>query len=216
MKFPPCILNALQKKGINRPTPIQVQGLPALLSGADLIGIAFTGSGKTLTFCLPMIMLALEDEINMPLEAFEGPIGLVLCPSRELARQTYEVVEYYIQALADGGYPQLRSSLCIGGENKRTQVENVRRRGVHCVVATPGRLNDLLNQKLITMDICKYFVLDEGDRMLDMGFDEEVHNIINRFKRQRQSVLFSATMPKKFQDFAKNTLVQPLLINVGR
>lgn len=216
MKFPACLLEALQSKGIARPTPIQVQGLPAILSGRDVIGIAFTGSGKTLTFSLPMIMCALEEEMNMPLEGGEGPLGLVLCPSRELARQTYEVVEMYLKALERGGYPTLRSVLCIGGEDKRAQVDPVQRLGVHIIVATPGRMNDLLGQGKINMDICKYIVLDEGDRMLDMGFDEEVHSIINRFKRQRQTILFSATMPQKFQDFAKSTLVDPLLINVGR
>ena len=180
MKFPKCILEALVKKNISRPTPIQVQGLPALLSGADLIGIAFTGSGKTLTFSLPMIMLALEEEMRMPLEGGEGPIGLVLCPSRELARQTYEVVDYFMQALEGGGYPKLRSTLCIGGEDKRKQVDIARNQGVHCIVATPGRLNDLLNQGILNMHLCKYFCLDEGDRMLDLGFDEEVHGIINR------------------------------------
>ena len=108
MKLPKCILEALQKKGIMRPTPIQVQGIPALLSGRDIVGIAFTGSGKTLTFTLPMVMFALEEELNMPLEGKEGPIGLILCPSRELARQTYEVLEFYIQALKEGGYPELR------------------------------------------------------------------------------------------------------------
>lgn len=116
----------------------------------------------------------------MPLSAGEGPIGLILCPSRELARQTFEVVEYYMKALTDAGYPELRATLCIGGENKRTQIQVVQNRGVHCIVATPGRLNDLLNQGQINMDICKYMVLDEGDRMLDLGFDEEVHGIINK------------------------------------
>ena len=140
MKFPKCILDSLAVKGIARPTPIQVQGIPALLSGRDIIGIAFTGSGKTLTFSLPMIMLALEEESNMPLEGGEGPLGLILCPSRELARQTFEVVDYYLQALEKGGYPQLRSSLCIGGEDKKLQTETAMRRGIHCVVATPGRL----------------------------------------------------------------------------
>jgi ATP-dependent RNA helicase DDX41 len=217
MKFPKCVLDALDKKGITRPTPIQVQGCPALLSGRDLIGIAFTGSGKTLTFSLPLIMFALEEEMNMPIEPGEGPIGLVICPSRELARQTYEVIDMFCQAISnDRNYRPLRTVLCIGGEDKRTQVETVFRHGVHCIVATPGRLNDLLNQGKINLDICKYLVLDEADRMLDMGFDEEVHNIINRFKRQRQTVLFSATMPQKFQDFAKKTLVQPLIVNVGR
>lgn len=275
MKLPQCILNALQTKGILRPTPIQVQGLPALFSGRDIIGIAFTGSGKTLTFSLPMIMCALEEEIHMPIRPGQGPIGVILCPSRELARQTYEVVDHFMQALnsytlsgesrsrsdsgggvargdqnrennsdrdssrrgsyshrdrsrdhdgshhfgrsdADFMYPELRSTLLIGGENKRAQLEVLQRRGVHSVVACTGRLNDLLAQGAMNMDICRYFVLDEADRMLDMGFDEDVRKIINRFKRPRQTVLFSATMPQKFQDFAKSTLVSPLLINVGR
>mmetsp|Transcript_24080 Transcript_24080/g.23148 ORF Transcript_24080/g.23148 Transcript_24080/m.23148 type:complete len:640 (-) Transcript_24080:281-2200(-) len=216
MKLPKCILDTLALKGIARPTPIQVQGIPALLSGRDIIGIAFTGSGKTLTFSLPMIMFALEEETNMPLEGGEGPLGLILCPSRELARQTYEVVEFYLKALEEGGYPQLRCTLCIGGEDKKMQTAVAQNQGVHCIVATPGRLNDLLNQKKLNMNICKYLVLDEGDRMLDLGFDEEVHSIINKFERQKQTILFSATMPQKFQDFAKNTLIRPLLVNVGR
>lgn len=216
MRLPPCILEAMTKAGISRPTPIQVQGLPALLAGRDMVGIAFTGSGKTLTFSMPMIMFALEEELRMPLTGGEGPIGVVLCPSRELARQTYEVVEHYVSALQAGRYPALRIALCIGGENNRTQMETYARSGLHCVVATPGRLNDHLNTNRMNMDICKYFVLDEGDHMLDMGFDEEVHGIINKFKHQRQTVLFSATMPQKFQDFAKKTLVQPLVVNVGR
>lgn len=217
MKIPECIIHALAKKGIARPTPIQVQAIPALFTGRDIIGIAFTGSGKTLTFSLPMIMFALEEEMNMPLEPGEGPIGLILCPSRELARQTYENVEYILSSLRnDPRFPEIRSTLCIGGEDKRAQIELIKSKGVHCIVATPGRLNDLLNQNKINLNICKYLVLDEGDRMLDLGFDEEVHSIINKFKRQRQTVLFSATMPQKFQDFAKHTLIKPLLVNVGR
>jgi ATP-dependent RNA helicase DDX41 len=216
MKFPDAILKALKGKNIMKPTPIQVQGLPAILSGRDIVGIAFTGSGKTLTFTLPMLMFALEEEMNMPIIENEGPIGLVLCPSRELARQTYEVVEYFIEELYRDGYPRLRAVLCIGGEDSRTQISMVRREGVHCVVATPGRLRDLLKRGSLNMDICKYLVLDEADRMLDLGFDEEVHEIINYFKHQRQNILFSATMPKKFVSFAKDTLVQPLVVNVGR
>jgi ATP-dependent RNA helicase DDX41 len=216
MKFPKCILDSLQQKGINRPTPIQVQAIPVILSGRDCIGIAFTGSGKTLTFALPMIMFALEEEMNMPLRAKDGPIGLILCPSRELARQTYEVVEFYLNELEKAGYPKLRSALCIGGESNKEAIDQAQRSGIHCIVATPGRLNDHLNKGRLNMDICKYFVLDEGDRMLDLGFDEEVHNIINKFKRQRQTILFSATMAQKFQDFAKSTLIHPVLVNVGR
>lgn len=216
MKFPQPILDALKEKNILRPTPIQVQGIPCVLSGRDIIGIAFTGSGKTLTFGLPMIMIALEEEMKLPIEPGEGPIGLILCPSRELARQTHEVIEHYCEALARGGYPRLRTVLAIGGEDKRAQYGPVQSHGVHCIVATPGRLNDLLNMKKINMNLCRYLCLDEADRMLDFGFDEEVHNIINHFKRQRQTLLFSATMPQKFQEFAKRTLVRPVLVNVGR
>ena len=220
MKIPECLLEYMEKKNIARPTPIQVQALPALFSGRDVIGIAFTGSGKTLTFSLPLIMYALEEEMNMPLQGGEGPVGLILCPSRELARQTYENLEHLLGAFGTGKtggkYPEIRSTLIIGGEDKRAQTELFYNQGVHCIVATPGRVNDLLNQGKLSMDICKYLVLDEGDRMLDMGFDEEVHAVINRFKRQSQKVIFSATMPQKFQDFAKGTLLRPLLVNVGR
>lgn len=216
MKIPGILCNALAKKGIARPTPIQVQAIPALLTGRDLIGIAFTGSGKTLTFGIPLLMFAMEEEMNMPLEQGEGPICLVLCPSRELARQTHEVIEYYSNILSEKGLPCIRTCLCIGGEDKRVQLAKLKDYGAHCIVATPGRLNDLLNQQKINLDICKYFVLDEADRMLDLGFDEEVHHIIDKMKRNRQTVLFSATMPQKFQDFAKNTLLRPILVNVGR
>jgi ATP-dependent RNA helicase DDX41 len=216
MRVPPVLLEAMEKKGMTRPTPIQVQGIPALLSGRDMVGIAFTGSGKTLAFSLPLVLFALEEETNMPLAGGEGPIGLVLCPARELARQTYEIIEYFANALCQGGHPQLRCALCIGGESNKQQLDTARSLGIHCLVATPGRLNEHLKTGRLNMDICRYFVLDEGDRMLDLGFDEEVHNIINKFKRQRQTVLFSATMPQKFQEFAKKTLVKPLIVNVGR
>ena len=101
----------------------------------------------------------------LPLFAGEGPIGLILCPSRELAKQTYEVVEYYTQALKNGGFPEIRVTLCIGGENKRTQIDTVSKKGVHCIVATPGRLKDLLQEGHFNLDLCKYLTLDEGDRM---------------------------------------------------
>jgi ATP-dependent RNA helicase DDX41 len=227
MKIPQCIIDKLSSdKGIEKPSPIQIQALPALFSGRDVIGIAFTGSGKTLTFVLPMLMLALTEEMNCPLERQEGPLGVVLAPSRELARQTLENLEFLTDCLSQSqtlnrqgvlvNYPQIRSTLIIGGEDKRVQTETFQKFGVHCIVATPGRLNDLLKKNQLNMDICKYFALDEGDRMLDMGFDEEVHSIINKFKRAKQTVLFSATMPQKFQTFAKNTLIKPILVNVGR
>ena len=216
MKFPESIVKYLEGKNIKRPTPIQMQGLPVALSGRDMIGIAFTGSGKTLTFSLPLVMAALEEEKRMPIVGGEGPVGFILGPSRELARQTYDVVTGFCEAIEKAGGPKLHSQLLIGGENARTQLEPIREHGVHCIVATPGRLRDFLGKKQITLDICRYACLDESDRLLDLGFDEEVGEIMNHFHRQRQTLLFSATFPKKFQDFARETLVRPVVVNVGR
>ena len=217
MRFPTPIINVLQKKGIRRPTPIQMQGLPVALASRDMVGIAFTGSGKTLSFSLPLVMAALEEELRMPLVAGEGPIGILLAPARELARQTYDVVDEFCKAISEAeGYPELRCQLLIGGESVRDQLSTLESKGVHCVVATPGRLRDVLKRKSMTLSNCRYICLDEADRMLDLGFDEEVGEIMNYFPHQRQTLLFSATFPKKFQDFARDTLVQPVVVNVGR
>ncbi|KAE8710950.1 DEAD-box ATP-dependent RNA helicase 35B [Hibiscus syriacus] len=135
MNFPDPMLKKLKAKGIVQPTPIQVQGLPVILSGRDMIGIAFTGSGKTLVFVLPLIMIALQEEMMMPILPGEGPFGLNVCSSRELARQTYEVVEQFLK-------------------------------GVHIVVATPGRLKDMLAKKKMNLDNCSFglnfFLLDRA------------------------------------------------------
>jgi ATP-dependent RNA helicase DDX41 len=217
MRFPKPILDVLQRKNIKRPTPIQMQGLTVALASRDMIGIAFTGSGKTLTFGLPMIVAALEEELRLPLCAGEGPIGMVLAPSRELARQTYDTVHEFCEEInKTPGYPELRSQLMIGGESVRDQLATLQSSGVHCVVATPGRLRDVLKRKNMRLDNCRYICLDEADRMLDLGFDEEVGEIMNYFPHQRQTLLFSATFPKKFQDFARETLVKPIVVNVGR
>ena len=163
MRFPAPILQALEAKGIARPTPIQVQALPVALSGRDLIGIAFTGSGKTLVFTLPMIMFALQEEMRMPLGKGEGPIGVIMAPSRELARQTFELACHFAAKLKEGGFPELRGMLAIGGEDMKKQMDPVNK-GCHFIVATPGRLNDHLTKKRINFDLCRYIVLDEGDR----------------------------------------------------
>uniref|UniRef100_A0AAX7VEI3 Probable ATP-dependent RNA helicase DDX41 n=1 Tax=Astatotilapia calliptera TaxID=8154 RepID=A0AAX7VEI3_ASTCA len=209
------ILKGLKKKGIIHPTPIQIQGIPTVLSGRDMIGIAFTGSGKTLVFTLPIIMFALEQEKRLPFFKREGPYGLIICPSRELARQTHGIIEYYCKLLEEEGAPQLRTALCIGGMSVKEQMEVVKH-GVHMMVATPGRLMDLLQKKMVGLDICRYLALDEADRMIDMGFEEDIRTIFSYFKGQRQTLLFSATMPKKIQNFAKSALVKPITINVGR
>uniref|UniRef100_A0A4W3JLY5 Probable ATP-dependent RNA helicase DDX41 n=1 Tax=Callorhinchus milii TaxID=7868 RepID=A0A4W3JLY5_CALMI len=215
MKFPAAILKGLKKKGILHPTPIQIQGIPTVLAGRDMIGIAFTGSGKTLVFTLPMIMFCLEQEKRLPFSKREGPYGLIICPSRELARQTHGIIDYYCRLLEEDGSPQLRCALCIGGMSVKEQMEVVKR-GVHMMVATPGRLMDLLQKKMVSLDICRYLSLDEADRMIDMGFEEDIRTIFSYFKGQRQTLLFSATMPKKIQNFAKSALVKPITINVGR
>nr|AFK34615.1 unknown [Medicago truncatula] len=215
MRFPDPILKMLKTKGIVQPTPIQVQGLPVILSGRDMIGIAFTGSGKTLVFVLPMIMMAMQEEIMMPIVPGEGPFGLIICPSRELARQTYEVIEEFLLPLKEAGYPELRPLLCIGGIDMRSQLEIVKK-GVHIVVPTPGRLKDMLAKKKMNLDNCRYLTLDEADRLVDLGFEDDIREVFDHFKAQRQTLLFSATMPTKIQNFARSALVKPIIVNVGR
>ncbi|KAK7047802.1 DEAD-box ATP-dependent RNA helicase 35 [Paramarasmius palmivorus] len=216
MKIPDSVLQHLKSKRITKPTPIQLQGIPAAFAGRDLIGIAFTGSGKTLAFCMPLIMLALEEEAKVPLVRGEGPVGVILCPSRELANQTYENVLTWTDALAqDGKYPRLNTLLCMGGISMNDQSHTLSK-GLHIVVATPGRLIDMLEKKRFTFNNCKYLCMDEADRMIDLGFEDDVRNIMSFFKRQRQTLLFSATMPRKIQDFAQQSLIRPVLVNVGR
>ena len=215
MRFPEPVLKKLKAKGIVQPTPIQVQGLPVILSGRDMIGIAFTGSGKTLVFVLPMIMMAMQEEIMMPIVPGEGPFGLIICPSRELARQTFEVIEQFLIPLKEAGYPELRPLLCIGGVDMRSQLDIVKK-GVHIVVATPGRLKDMLAKKKMNLDNCRYLTLDEADRLVDLGFEDDIREVFDHFKAQRQTLLFSATMPTKIQNFARSALVKPIIVNVGR
>ncbi|KAK7259035.1 hypothetical protein RIF29_24629 [Crotalaria pallida] len=190
MRFPEPILSMLKAKGIVQPTTILVQGLPVILSGRDMIGIAFTGSGKTL-----------------------GPFGLIICPSRELARQTYEVIEQFLTPLKEAGYPKLRPLLCIGGVDMRSQLEIVKK-GVHIVVDTLGRLKDMLAKKKMNLDNCRYLTLDEADRLVDLGFEDDIREVFDHFKAQRQTLLFSATMPKKIQNFARSAFVKPIIVNV--
>nr|CAH0099031.1 unnamed protein product [Daphnia galeata] len=197
MKFPKGILVGLQKKGIKQPSPIQIQGLPTVLSGRDMIGIAFTGS---------------EQELKMPFLPNEGPF---VCPSRELAKQILETVEHFADCLAQQGMPRIKSCLIIGGTPVNQSLEIINR-GVHIIVATPGRLMDMLDKKMIKLDVCRYLCMDEADRMIDMGFEEDIRTIFSYFKGQRQTLLFSATMPKKIQNFARSALVKPITINVGR
>eukprot|EP00892_Ulva_mutabilis_P011492 jgi/Ulvmu1/8715/UM047_0055.1 len=215
MRLPAATLATLAADGIATPTPIQAQALPVLLSGRDCVGISSTGSGKTLAFVLPMLMHALQEEWRMPLQQAEGPIGLVVCPSRELARQTFNIVTVHAAALAAAGWPELRSLLCVGGEDMRGASDALRR-GVHSAVCTPGRLKDFLAKRRMTLDLCRYLCLDEADRMVDTGFEEDLREIISFFRGQRQTAMFSATMPEKIRAFASSALVAPITVNVAR
>ncbi|KAF6764954.1 DEAD-box protein abstrakt [Ephemerocybe angulata] len=216
MKIPQPIVDYMKSKKITSPTPIQLQGIPAAFAGRDIIGIAFTGSGKTLAFCLPLIMTALEEETKLPFVQGEGPVGIILCPSRELANQTFENIGEWCGALAQSGkYPQLNCLLCMGGISMSEQSHTLNK-GIHIVVATPGRLIDMLEKKRFNFNNCKYLCMDEADRMIDLGFEDDVRNIMSFFTRQRQTLLFSATMPRKIQDFARESLIKPVLVNVGR
>merc|ERR1711892_111047 len=215
MKFHGGIISGLLKKDIKKPSPIQMAGIPAVLSGRDLIGIAYTGSGKTLVYVLPLIMFCLEQEARLPFINGEGPYGLIICPSRELAKQISDTIEQFTSGLKHQGLPSLRTCLAIGGVPSNEAMDVIRK-GCHMMVATPGRLMDMLNKKMIKLDVCRYFCMDEADRMIDMGFEEDVRTIFSYFSGQRQTLLFSATMPKKIQNFARSALVRPVTVNVGR
>jgi len=168
-----------------------------------------------LTFTLPLLMFCLEQELIMPFRREEGPYGLIICPSRELARQTCQTIKHMADAAVRDGLPEMRVLACIGGDSIKNQIESIKR-GIHIAVATPGRLIDMLDKKIMNLNVCRYLCFVEADRMIDLGFEEEVRNIISYFKAQRQTLLFSATMPKKIQNFAKSALVKPVTVNVGR
>ncbi|KAL4399831.1 RNA helicase [Malassezia pachydermatis] len=215
MKVPSCIMAYLREKHIETPSPIQMQGLPAAFSGRDMIGIASTGSGKTLTFSLPLLLFAVEAEHRLAYTGDDGPVGLIVCPSRELARQTCDSIEAMATVMEQDGYASIRTLLCIGGISMADQAHKLRQ-GIHIVVATPGRLQDMLQHKRFHLANCTYLCLDEADRMIDMGFEEDMRNIMSFFTQQRQTLLFSATMPKKILDFAEQSLIQPVVVHVGR
>uniref|UniRef100_A0A0K0F9A1 RNA helicase n=1 Tax=Strongyloides venezuelensis TaxID=75913 RepID=A0A0K0F9A1_STRVS len=215
MKFPKDLINAMNLKGIKLPTPIQKQGMPVALSGRDMIGIASTGAGKTITFLAPLIAFCLQQEIELPFSKNEGPYGLIVVPSRELAQQIYDVCKDIGGTIFQGGLPEIKVALTIGGQNMAEQKSQFGN-GIHIVVATPGRLLAHLGCKTFHLQVCRYVVLDEADRMLDLGFEDDLANIFSYFKAQRQTLLFSATMPRKIQNFAKKALIKPIIVNIGR
>ncbi|XP_019197538.1 PREDICTED: DEAD-box ATP-dependent RNA helicase 24 [Ipomoea nil] len=199
------LLKAISKQAYEKPTPIQCQALPIALSGGDIIGIAKTGSGKTAAFVLPLMVHIMDQP---ELEKEEGPIGVICAPTRELAHQIY--VETKKFAKSHG----IRVSAVYGGMSKLEQFKELKA-GCEIVVATPGRLIDMLRMKAVTMTRATYLVLDEADRMFDLGFEPQIRSIVGQIRPDRQTLLFSATMPRKVEKLAREILSDPVRVTVG-
>ena len=205
----PELLKAIADEGYTQPTPIQAQAIPIVLSGRDLMGGAQTGTGKTAAFALPLLQRILPFTSNSPSPARHPVRVLILAPTRELAIQVYESVVTYAR------YLPIRSLCTFGGVDIKPQIEEIRR-GVEVLVATPGRLLDLVEQKCLNFGQVQALVLDEADRMLDMGFIPDVTRIIKLLPAQRQSLLFSATFSEEIKKLADKMLHAPTLIEVAQ
>jgi ATP-dependent RNA helicase DDX46/PRP5 len=202
-------MDVFTKIGYERPTGIQSQGVPAILSGRDLIGVAKTGSGKTLAFGIPMIRHVLDQR---PLKPTDGPIGLILAPTRELALQIVNELKPFLAASG------VTIKCAYGGQPISDQIAMIKRGGIHILCATPGRMIDLTNVnqgRVLSFRRITYVVLDEADRMFDMGFEPQVMKILANVRPDRQTVLFSATMPKNMQSLARKALHNPAEITIG-
>lgn len=197
------ILRALSALGYERPTPIQEQAIPLLLQGKDLLGCAQTGTGKTAAFALPIIQQLMADRPNGPRKIR----CLILAPTRELAIQINDSINAYRR------HTSLRNTVIFGGVKQGPQTKTLER-GVDILVATPGRLLDLIGQGFITLEFVKYFVLDEADHMLDMGFIHDIRKVVKQLPRERQSLFFSATMPPAILDLSRNILGKPEKITI--
>ena len=197
------LLRAVQEAGYETPSPIQAAAIPPVLSGRDLMGCAQTGTGKTAAFALPML-----DRLTANAPRKKGAVrALILTPTRELALQIGESFAAY------GKYLSLRSTVIFGGVGQAPQVEALKK-GVDILIACPGRLNDLIGQGFVDLSNLEIFVLDEADRMLDMGFVHDVKKVIAKLPKQRQNLMFSATMPKEIEQLAAGILRDPAFVKV--
>ena len=198
------ILRAVTEKGYTTPTPIQQQSIPILLKKKDLLGCAQTGTGKTAAFTIPILQhLATEKQTSQKRQIK----SLIVTPTRELALQIEENIKEY------GKYTSIKSTVIFGGVNQNPQVNRLRQ-GIDILVATPGRLLDLINQGFISLSHVEYFVLDEADQMLDMGFIHDIKKIIAKLPRDRQSLFFSATMAKPIVDLSNQILGHPEKVTI--
>ena len=201
-------LDVIQKLGYEKPSAIQTQAIPAIMSGRDVIGVAKTGSGKTIAFLLPMFR-HIKDQ--RPLDTLDGPVGLVMTPTRELATQIHKECKPFLKAL------NLRAVCAYGGAPIKDQIADLKR-GAEIIVCTPGRMIDLLaanSGRVTNLRRVTYVVLDEADRMFDMGFEPQVMKILANIRPDRQTVLFSATFPRQMEALARKTLSKPIEIVVG-
>lgn len=197
----PSLLKAVKEKGYEVPSPIQEKAIPLILKGKDVLASAQTGTGKTAGFTLPL----LQRLSSNPSNGKRNIRALILTPTRELAAQIYENVLEYSTHL------NLRSTVIFGGVNQRPQVATLRQ-GVDVLIATPGRLLDLVNQKVLFLSSVNILVLDEADRMLDMGFKRDLDKIMSIIPRQRQNLLFSATFSKEIKFLAREILNNPVIV----
>jgi len=203
--FPGYVLAEVDKAGFTAPTPIQAQGWPMALLGRDLVGLAETGSGKTLAYLLPAVV-----HINAQplLERGDGPIVLILAPTRELAVQIEEECHKF------GASSKIKHTCVYGGAPKGPQIRDLNN-GVEIVIATPGRLIDMLDSRVTNLRRVTYLVLDEADRMLDMGFEPQIRKIVDQIRPDRQTLLWSATWPKEVQSIARDFLNNPYQVIIG-
>lgn len=205
LKVMPAILKALDQENYEVPTPIQEKAIPCILNGRDILGCAQTGTGKTAAFAIPTLQLLSEDKTSLSAE--RKIRALIVTPTRELALQIYESFCIY------GKYTKLRACVIFGGVSQKPQEKNLQQ-GVDILVATPGRLNDLINQKLVDLRFINIFILDEADRMLDMGFINDVKKILTKLPANKQTLLFSATMPPDIAKLSDSLLKNPAKIEI--
>ena len=203
----PEILKTVAEQGYTKATNIQQQAIPVILRGTDIRGVAPTGTGKTAAFTIPILQILAA---NVPTNPVRRVIrALILTPTRELAAQVGENVRVY------GKYLRLQSEMIFGGVNINPQINNLQR-GTDIIIATPGRLLDLISQKLVDLSKVEILVLDEADRMLDMGFIRDIKEIIGLLPSKKQSILFSATLSPEIQVIADNILIHPKIIEVEK
>ena len=212
MKLDREIALSIKAHGFDKPTPIQAQGIPVILSGCDVLGCAETGSGKTAAFSIPMIhyCVSMSDAYGATRRG-DGPTAIVLAPTRELAQQIEKETKAFSQSIDKRRF---ETAIVVGGSSMSEQRGDLRN-GDECVVATPGRLIDHIHQNNTNLRRTSFLVLDEADRLLDMGFEQQILEILNTTPKPRQTLLFSATMPPEVEDLAGKYLVKPVKVKVG-